>query len=151
MAKEYTVYELNENDYLPFGTHAEDGIEFPSMEIDGMRYLGQFLLPSDGYGVVARWITPDNLKEERDYDAAQQTLNKVAETIGGGSQGWIECNYSIENFHQVAFEIGESTYENMTVGELKALGIFDALDKAVEFLAYDANRIVTEEDFQNLH
>lgn len=36
MTKEYTVYKLNENDHLPFGTHAKDGIEFPSMEIDGM-------------------------------------------------------------------------------------------------------------------
>ena len=53
----------------------------------------------------------------------------------------------VDNLHQIGFHFTDkTTYETLTVGELKQLGIFDALNEATTYIAEDPTKTVTEEE-----
>ena len=150
MSEEYTLYTLTDSDYLPFGTHNNDGIVFPSILVDGILYTCQAPPCVGESGNVERWIAPDNIKKLPDYEAASQALLDIKRELGGETIASVDRNYNVADLHQVLIALPEEIYETKTIGELKQLGIFDTINATVGYIAEDASQFVTEEEFQAL-
>lgn len=146
MDKEYTVYELTDNDYLPFGP---EHIDFPSVVVDGILY--NCLNDNEIEPFIARWVLPDNVKTDADNSAAREILEPITELTNGKLNGTVDSNYPAYKMHHIAFHFNDKTaYETRTVGELKKLGVFDALNEAITHIAKDPTKTVTEEEVSSL-
>ena len=142
MDKEYTVYELNDNDYPPFGP---ENITCPAVIVDSVLY--NCLNDDDLVPFIARWVLQDNVKTDADTSAARNILAPITEKTHGKIEGAIDHRYIVDNLHHIGFHFNDkTTYETLTVGGLKQLGIFDALNEATTYIAEDPTKTVTEEE-----
>lgn len=150
MTSEYPVITLSDNDHLPFGPYGSGTAEFPTFIIDGYPYIGTGPMGEDSPANIAVWVTSDNVKENADYEAAKQVLRETAKAVSDGTQGYVDTNYLISGLHQVSIEMPESVFSTITVGQLKELGVFDALNQAVEYIAKDSALRLSEAGLQSL-
>lgn len=149
MASEYPIHILTDGDYLPFGDFKSGAAEFPTIIVDGVTYAGTGPLGEETFpACIAVWIAPDNVKEDADYDTARQTLREAAQNIGHDARSIVEKNFHIAGFHELSLVIPMEVCETATVGDLKNLGVFDALNQAAEHVAKDPSLHATEAEFQ---
>ena len=101
MDKEYTVYELNDNDYPPFGP---ENITYPAVIVDSVLY--NCLNDDDLVPFIARWVLQDNVKTDADTSAARNILAPITEKTHGKIEGAIDHRYMCRQSapHRVPFQ-----------------------------------------------
>lgn len=124
---------LSDNDLFPVGKNNTTEDENFDIVVDNALYNITDIYEEPTVD-IARWVFEDNLKKDPSIKDAESELNRVANNYDF-IDGFVE-NPAFDNTSwSLWFTLDESSAENLTIGNLKEMGVFEALNKATVYLA----------------
>lgn len=105
---------------------------------------------------IAKWVFKNNTNPHPNIHAARQEIEQITNKHSDFIEAGVD-HPSFNNTHWVAwFTLTTAKAQTLTIEDLAHMGIFDALDKAVEHIAQNTNiqprhEEILEQVFHNRH
>lgn len=124
---------LSDNDFLPVGKNNTTEDENFDIVVDNTLYNITDIYNEPTVD-IARWVFKDNLRQDSSIKDTESELNYVANNYDF-IDGFVE-NPAFDNTSWSPwFTLDESSAEDLTIGNLKEMGVFEALNRATGYLA----------------
>lgn len=124
---------LSDNDFLPVGKNNTTEKENFDIVIDNTLYNITDIYDEPTID-IARWVFEDNLRKDPSIKDAESELNHVANNYAF-IDGFVENPAFDSTSWSLWFTLDESSAEDLTIGDLKKMDIFEALNRATDYLA----------------